>query len=382
MMQNLQRTLEFVGRNILRPRRLVNAVRNLRGIRRRDDHLEYMPYRVTIEPTARCNLRCNMCQLSTWDRNPRDLTLEQFRTVLDGFPTLLTIKLHGIGEPLLNKEFFGMVEEAAARGITVDTVTNGTVLSEASCRRILDSSLATLFISVDGSTPETFERIRTGAKFDRVIEGIRRLTAMRGSRKRLGIHFWTTAQIGNIHELPDIVRLAKDVGVDSLHVNHDLVYWGQDEWQGKLEAEALLGSQSNDGEAFIQQAREVAKELKLPFEVYTGGKFSWEEGRLCHWPWSSAFISSEGDVVPCGVIGNPDVKNFGNMRTENIREIWNGKAYQEFRREMKRGDIPEVCKGCYSKGIGGEKPSLEADAFIALADVTQKSSDRQPAVVE
>ena len=361
----------------------MNAARNLRGIRRRDDRLAYMPYRVTIEPTARCNLRCNMCQLSTWDRNPHDLTLEGFRKVLDGFPSLLAIKLHGIGEPLLNKEFYAMVEEAAGRGITVDTVTNGTALTEGICRKLLDSRLSTLFISIDGSTAATFERIRVGAKFDKVIEGSRRLIRMRGGRKRPAIHFWTTAQVDNIHELPDIVRLAKDVGVDSLHVNHDLVYWGQDEWQGKLETQALQGSQPNDGEAFIQQARAVAGELKLPFELYTGGKFSYEENRLCHWPWSSAFVSSEGDVIPCGVIGNPDVMNFGNMLKDNIKDIWNGKAYQDFRQDMKRGNIHDVCKGCYASGSGGAKPGLSVDGFVALADMKQKASDhRQPAVIE
>ena len=369
MIENLRRNLEFVGRNILRPRRLVNAARNLRGIRRRADQVSYLPYRVTIEPTARCNLRCSMCQLTTWDRNPHDLTLEQFRKILDGFPTLLAIKLHGIGEPLLNKEFFAMVEEAASRGITVDTVTNGTALTDGNCRRLLDCGLGTIFVSIDGSTPETFERIRVGAKFAKVIEGSRRLIDMRGDGRHPGIHFWTTAQVDNIHELPDIVRLAKDVGVDSLHVNHDLVYWGQDEWQAKLEAQSLLGSQSNNGEALIQQARAVAKELGLPFVVYTGGKFSWDEGRLCHWPWSSAFVSSEGYVVPCGVIGNQDVLNFGNMLTENIQDIWNGKGYQDFRRQMKRGDIPDVCKGCYANGGGGEKPAAGVDAFIPLADV-------------
>ena len=376
------RKLKILGRTLSRPRRLVNVVRNFRGIRRRDDHLNYMPYRITLEPTARCNIHCSMCQNSTWDRNPHDLTLEGFRKVLDQFPTLMVIKLHGIGEPLLNKEFYAMVEEAVARGISVETVTNGTALTERICRRLLDCGLSDIYISVDGATPETFERIRAGAKFSKVIEGARRLTGMRGTRRHPGVHFWTTGQVGNIDELPDIVRLAKDVGVDSLQVNHDLVYWGQDEWQDKLKAQALSVEQSQNGETFIQQAREVAKALSLPFKVYTEGKFSWDEGRLCHWPWSTTFVSSEGYVVPCGVIGNQDVLNFGNVLTENFEDIWNGHRYQDFRQKMKRGEIADVCKGCYENRSGEGEPRRETGGFVALGDVKKPLPSHQSSVIE
>jgi hypothetical protein len=47
------------------------------------------------------------------------------------------------------------------------------------------------------------------------------------------------------------------------------------------------------------------------------------------------------------VIGNPQVLCFGNVLKEEVRRIWTGEAYQQFRRSMKRGDIPAVCTGCY-----------------------------------
>jgi pyrroloquinoline quinone biosynthesis protein E len=276
------------------------------------------------------------------------MTLERFRQVLDRFPSVMKIKLQGIGEPLMNRDFFAMVEEGMARGIAVETTTNGTLLSEENCRRLLGSGLTAIFLSVDGATAETFERIRRGAKFDRVMEGIRRLTAMRGHRRLPGIHLWTVGQAGNIREAPDLVRLAKDLGVDSLRLQYDLIYWGQEEWQAKLEPDSLrTGSNQRTAETLIEEARRLAGELGIRFELYTDNKFSWKAGKLCPWPWSSAFISSEGDMVPCCVIGNPEVFSFGNALKEDVQAIWNGEAYQDFRRAMNRGEIPRVCTGCY-----------------------------------
>jgi pyrroloquinoline quinone biosynthesis protein E len=350
-MTNLRRLIWLLRWNAARPGRMLNAVQNRLGLRRRPDRPGYMPIALDIEPTARCNLRCPMCQLSTWERNPRDMTLERFRKLLDRFPSVMKIKLQGIGEPLLNREFFAMVEEAAGRGIAVETTTNGTLLSERNCRRLLDSGLTAIFLSVDGATAETFERIRRGAKFGRVMEGIRRLTAMRGRRRLPGIHLWTVGQAGNIHEAPDLVRLAKDLGVDSLRLQYDLIFWGQEEWQAKLEPDSLRTAvHRRAAETFIEEARMLAGQLGIRFVLYTDNKFSWKAGKLCPWPWSSAFISSEGDMVPCCVIGNPDVFSFGNVLKEEVSTLWNGEAYQEFRRAMKRGNIPSVCKGCYTDG--------------------------------
>jgi pyrroloquinoline quinone biosynthesis protein E len=289
-----------------------------------------------------------MCQLSTWNRNPKDMTLERFQKILDRFPTLLKIKLQGIGEPLLNRQFFALVEEAVRRGIAVEMTTNGTLLSEENCRRLLDSGLTAIFLSVDGATAETFERIRRGAKFARVVEGIRRLSDMRGTRQLPGLHFWTVGQAANIQEIPALVRLASDLGVDSVRLQYDLIYWGQEIWQGKLEPASLRSSSHGQtAQRFIAEAQAFAGQIGMPLVVYTDNKFSWKDRRLCPWPWSSSFISSEGDIVPCCVIGNPEVLNFGNVLKEEVRRIWTGKAYQEFRRSMKRGDIPSVCRGCY-----------------------------------
>ncbi len=351
-MRNWWRTLWVLRRNISKPARLLNALRNRAGLRLRPDRPGYLPAALDIEPTARCNLRCPMCQLSTWDRNPKDMTLERFRKVLDGFPSLLKIKLQGIGEPLLNREVFAMVREAVGRGIAVEVTTNGTLLTEENCRRLLDSGLLAIYLSVDGATAETFERIRRGAKFACVMDGIRRLTAMRGRRRLPEIHFWTVGQAGNIQELPALVRLAKEVGVDSLRLQYDLIYWGQEAWQATLEPDSLrTASHRQTAQSFIETARESARQLALGFHVYTDNKFSWRENKLCPWPWSSSFISSEGDIVPCCVIGNPEVLSFGSVLKDPVETIWNGQEYQAFRQAMKRGDIPQVCRGCYTDHV-------------------------------
>ncbi len=65
----------------------------------------------------------------------------------------------------------------------------------------------------------------------------------------------------------------------------------------------------------------------------------------CPWPFERAFISSDKKVVPCCMIGNPDIYSFGTLGDFN--EIWNSGQYEEFRRAHLSGNIPQVCKYCY-----------------------------------
>ncbi len=94
-----------------------------------------LPARADIEPTTYCNFRCPHCP-STEERARAEaparahLSLTQFKYVLDQLPAVYRIKLVGLGEPLMNPEFFDLVAEARRRHIRVLTTTNGSLLDE------------------------------------------------------------------------------------------------------------------------------------------------------------------------------------------------------------------------------------------------------------
>src|SRR5947208_11247234 len=87
---------------------------------------------------------------------------------------------------MMHPRFFDMVAYAAERGIQVTTNSNLTLLNDRRAERCVTSGLASLHISIDGATAETYERIRVRAHFERVVRNLERLLA---ARERLGSKF-------------------------------------------------------------------------------------------------------------------------------------------------------------------------------------------------
>lgn len=146
-----------------------------------------LPTYVQIEPVGQCNLRCEMCPIQFRKYgSPHGgwafMNWETFTSLLHGFPNLAHLHLQGLGEPMMHPRFFDMVRHATELGIRVTTNTNLTLLNPERTERLVRSGLDTLHFSIDGSTPEIYERIRKRAHFDRVIRNVELLLE---TRKRL-----------------------------------------------------------------------------------------------------------------------------------------------------------------------------------------------------
>jgi len=191
------------------------------------------PYTADIEPTNRCNFRCGMCQTSVWNRPRGDMTFDQFRYILDSIPTLLTMQLVGMGEPLLNSDFFKMVDLAKRRHISVKTTTNGSLLDAERRKELLKSSLRHVDISLDGATAETYEKLRPGSCFEKTIENITQLMVERGSAQTPHIRVWCVAQQENLEELPKLVELCHKMKVDNVGIQWLLNNFGITEFEDK-----------------------------------------------------------------------------------------------------------------------------------------------------
>ena len=78
--------------------------------------LATLPRSIYIEPTSRCNEFCQQCPRTLLSReDDRDLSFEKFREIVDQFPVLERVVLHGLGEPLLNKELPHMIRYSFVR---------------------------------------------------------------------------------------------------------------------------------------------------------------------------------------------------------------------------------------------------------------------------
>jgi radical SAM protein with 4Fe4S-binding SPASM domain len=324
-----------------------------------------LPSFVQIEPVGQCNLRCRMCPIqyrtdgTPGGHPPAFMGYAAFCGIIDQFPRLTELHLQGMGEPLMHPRFFDMVAYAAQRGITVSTNSNLTLLGEKRALECVKSGLARIHVSLDGATARTYEFIRLHAKFDRVLRNIGRLSAAKVELKaRLPeIHLVAVAMRTNLAELPGLVRLARELGIDVLSVQHLCHDFGEADlpakyrpMRGFVDGETLLNEDPQRVEHFFALARDAAAEhgvkLRLPGVRPRAHSASVDGRSRCDWPWRGTYLSFAGDAMPCCMVATPDRISFGNMEQEGVVAVWNNEAYRHFRDRLASGEPPRVCRSC------------------------------------
>ena len=132
----------------------------------------YLPLCVKIKLTWRCNLHCAMCNVWRQSREDR-LSLPVIQALADELAMLGTRKVHlSGGEVLLRPDIFEVINAFAARDLQVNLTTNGTLLSEVMARRLVESGLHNLSVSLDGATPAVHDVLRGKGNWKRTLRGV------------------------------------------------------------------------------------------------------------------------------------------------------------------------------------------------------------------
>ena len=188
------------------------------------------PLEVILDTTERCNLKCKMCYFSAVDRLqflPFDrqlssngmMPLETFsRVAADLFPRARRVALGCAAEPLVHPKFIDIVREAGSYGVPdLWFPTNLLPLTPAKAEAICEAGVNTVGVSMDGTSAETYEAIRVGGKFDRLMRSLDLLNEVRrGAATGLRLIFvWMRTNRGDLADLP---RFAEEVGASELDV--------------------------------------------------------------------------------------------------------------------------------------------------------------------
>jgi len=188
------------------------------------------PLEVILDTTERCNLKCKMCYFSAVDRLqflPFDrqlsrngmMPLETFsRVAADLFPRARKVALGCAAEPLVHPKFIDIVREAGSYGVPdLWFPTNLLPLTPAKAEAICEAGVKTVGVSMDGTNAETYEAIRVGGRFDRLMRSLDLLNEVRrGAATGLRLIFvWMRTNRGDLADLP---RFAEEVGASELDV--------------------------------------------------------------------------------------------------------------------------------------------------------------------
>jgi len=330
-----------------------------------------LPDVVYIETSNICNSLCEMCPLTFFGNGaPRHLTLSELDGIVSQLPDLRRVVLHGLGEPLLNRELPGMIRLLRERGIETLFNSNVIALTRRWQEELVAAGLGELRVSLDAATPETYRSVRGVPAFDKVV---RHLTEMVETRQRLAsdaprISVWFTTMRENLSELSGAVRIAADAGADEFYVQR-LVYGG---YGLATEDQSIFGRLNDEEAAQLSAAEAIAREYGMGFrasgdtvaiETLEGVGAQRDEQAIlasqrpwlaCHRPWYLTYITAHGDVLPCCFIPFINASSepayvLGNVFEQSVPEIWNGPSYQEFRRRFQTDQPFDCCASCGSR---------------------------------
>ena len=340
----LRYKLKHVGlRNALRVAYLDAGDRLLMQLSQKFPNLSFSPRSIQIECTTKCNLRCTFCELSYWSEEPADLEFENVQTMVAHLPKLKRIDLTGIGEALVNKNFFDIVKFLKSRGICITLNDNFMLMTEKTARRVVDLGIDQIFLSLDGASPETYEPIRRGAKFDTVVANVKRLMAI---KKETGsqlpeVKINTVVCDTNYHELPQIVELAHEIGIGMVQFVNIVTFDDTD----SMGTDDIRGKVRQKFEAAIARAEELGVLVKVEL-------FDKLPVQQCDFPWTRNFVTYDGFVHPCcyttqsGDRTAQNGRSLGNLVDNTYADIWSGKQYAAFRQKMSEGVLPYQCEHC------------------------------------
>ncbi len=293
------------------------------------------PVSISFEPTTSCNLRCPECPsgLRQFSRATGMLQNDFFKQTIDEIhKELLYLIFYFQGEPYLNPDFLEMVKYASDKKIYTATSTNAHYLNDEAAKKTVESGLDRLIISIDGTTQDVYQQYRVGGSLEKVLEGAKNIMKWKKELKSKTpfVFFQFLVVKPNEHQVEDIKRLAKEVGVDEVRFKTAQVY-----------------NYKTDPNNLIPTIDKFSRYKKNADGTYTA------KNKLANRCWKmqhANVITWDGLVVPC-CFDKDATHQLGNLKTQSFKEIWHNDNYKQFRSELvkSRKNI-DICANC-SEGV-------------------------------
>jgi MoaA/NifB/PqqE/SkfB family radical SAM enzyme len=352
-----EKTQEFLRSAGLR--RIANLAHNTLERRLGATRPRSYPISLDVVLTKACNLNCTFCISSTVE-DRRWLAYDLYERIAhELFPYAYRIAFCSGGEPLLYPKIRDALRLAGRYRLKTVMVSNGMLLSDEVCRWITaDRSLTSYLLSFDGSTKASLERIRRGAKFDKIIENVMNLSRHKQDAKtaypKLGLRY--SVMKSNAEELPGICALAKSMGIASVDVSfvnfaNDMTFDDSLFFQQDLAAEVFAETRA--------RAREHGITVNLPpLPRDDAGR------RKCRFPWEFVEIDTDGSVRFCYMAWIQTLGHFD----DGFRQIWRGEHYRRIRGTL-HTDSPyfPYCAHCARRNgthhEAAHNHSLHSDAY-------------------
>ena len=324
------------------PKGLYHIGKDYLAVRSLPETVDPLPKSIQIEVTSICNIRCKQCYINyLGPLRPGFMRFDAFKKIIaENFNYWHTIRLWGIGEPFMNQDIMKIVEYEKGLGNACNISTNAMLLDENKIKRLIELKLDKLNISIDGGTKETYEDIRVGASFDKLLDSMELLQKF-NKNKTIRLSVTNVLMKKNMDELKELVRIINSFGIKRISIQEIQVAK-----EGMVISDEETLQDVTDINKRITEAREFGKTLGV--NVVAPSIYQKTKRTECVWPWMQTYITYDGLVTPC--CRNIYEKHYvcGDLNKEKFVDIWNNKKYQTFRKLLKENEGPALPKQCDS----------------------------------
>lgn len=354
------------------------------------------PLTVILDLTERCNLKCVMCYFSTTDRlrfPPYDAALSEDgnmpvplfeRIAAEYFPKAWRVALGCATEPMMHPRFREIVAIAGRYGVPdLWFPTNLLALTESSAEAIVRANVNIVGVSIDGTTKATYEKIRVGGRWERLLEKLQLLRdtkrALRSKKPNIRVIF--TWMKSNRAELRDLPAFAAGQGATEIDVRYVSPTAGVDNTPELLsgdarELRAELSSAARDAvrrglklasypefETKEDRPRDLFGRIRHRLWLMKAGidrleyrRHAWQERRAgCAYPDRTYVIRPNGAIYPCIFW---DEQPLGLLPKESLASVASGEPLRMIRDALKSGQPIGTCARCSERRDAFYRPNL------------------------
>lgn len=314
-------------------KRWANFFLNYYEYRKGKSVLRSSPRQATIETVNYCNLRCPACPTLTplMHGKKRAMQAKDFKRIIDQIGDyLMFVAVNPSGEAFLNKDIWRIIQILNQKRIFIYLESNFNLLSPKVVRKIIDSNLDYLSVSIDGVNAETYQQYRIGGNFFQVINNLKKLVSFKRKFKRTKpyIRWQFISMKHNEQEREKARGLAKKIGVDEFST-----------WLPFAPLAEYYIFQEN--EKIVKSIDKKFSPQNKRFKI-TGPK----DLLSCYQAFQELVVNVDGSVIPCCRLREKEII-FGNVFTEKFDDIWNNHYFQFFRSNIGKMGENKNCRVCY-----------------------------------